>query len=324
MDHIFADILETCLIRIEAGASIEECLSEYPGYRAELESALQAAVWVRTQPTPQMSAASRASLETKMMDAAAARRAAPPSFPQRVRNTLEGWREVGPVGTLASILRSIGYQGSLSPVWLRFVTTVIAAVMALAVGGGVIAGARVIVGVINPQPTVTPTPMPINFVFTGIIEQMNDDSWVVNRENNPQTIIINQDTVVNGAPAVGSTANVTGVVLSGGIRVATDIVVVAPTPTPTLIPTIPPPPTPTPTPTPTLTPTTEVVPIVVPLPGDDQPAPTDPPSAPAPEPPAPAPEPEPPAPAPEPPPPSDDDDDGGGDDDDDGGGDDDD
>lgn len=311
MDHIFADILETCLIRIEAGASIEECLSEYPGYRAELESALQAAVWVRTQPKPQMSAASRVSLETKMLEAVATRRAAPPTLAERLRNTLESWREAGPVGMLAGILRSLGYQGSLSPVWLRFATIVIAAVMTLAVGGGVIAGARVLVEVISPQPTVTPTPMPINFVFTGIIEQINEDSWVINRENNLQTIIINQDTVVAGEPAVGSTANVSGVVLSGDIRVASDITVIAPTPTPTLVPTIPPPPTPTLTPLPTLTPTTEVVPIIVPLPGsDDQPAPADPPP--------PAPADPPPAPAdPPPPPPSDDDDDGGGDDDDD-------
>src|SRR6478672_2959178 len=78
MDEMLADILQTCLVRIDAGASIDECLAAYPQQRQELEVPLTAAMQLRTLPRPALPAATQAALETRMLALAAQRRAAPP------------------------------------------------------------------------------------------------------------------------------------------------------------------------------------------------------------------------------------------------------
>src|SRR5215218_1355039 len=77
MDEMLADILQTCLVRIDAGASVDECLAAYPQQREALEAPLTAAMQLRRLPRPALPAATQAALETRMLALAAQRRAAP-------------------------------------------------------------------------------------------------------------------------------------------------------------------------------------------------------------------------------------------------------
>src|SRR5205823_5023257 len=76
MDDGVAEILDMCLVRLEAGASVDACLSEHPQQRAELEAPLLIAATLTKLPRPAMPAATRAALESQMLARAAARRAA--------------------------------------------------------------------------------------------------------------------------------------------------------------------------------------------------------------------------------------------------------
>src|SRR3712207_2286457 len=86
MDEQYADILQVCLTRIEAGASVEECLAAYPAERAVLEGPLRAAVRLRQHPWPDMPSPTRAAIQSRLRSQVAAYRTgtvpvAPPAAP---------------------------------------------------------------------------------------------------------------------------------------------------------------------------------------------------------------------------------------------------
>src|SRR5439155_26931297 len=143
MDDGVAEILDTCLVRLEAGASVDECLSEHPQQRAELEAPLLIAATLTKLPRPAMPAATRAALESRMLAQAAARRAALPARPA-----------LDPAALLAGVLRALGYRVSPSRPWMRLASAAIALVLALALGVGAFAAARTIIRTIAPpRPT---------------------------------------------------------------------------------------------------------------------------------------------------------------------------
>ncbi|GAB4110439.1 MAG: hypothetical protein Fur005_02220 [Roseiflexaceae bacterium] len=63
-----AELLQICLDRIEAGASIEECLADYPEQRLELEPLLRAVVQFEQLALPSMPASSLQAIEGRMLD----------------------------------------------------------------------------------------------------------------------------------------------------------------------------------------------------------------------------------------------------------------
>src|SRR5262245_59882707 len=172
MDDGLVDILETCLDRLAAGASVDECLAAYPTQHAALEPALRAADSLRQLPRPAMPSHTRATLESQMLARAAARRAAAPVASQP-------WWRLGPSAILAGALRALGYGGPLSAPWLRIAATAVVLVLALLLGAGAYAAAATIISALNPTPTPTPiptptaTPSPQNFAIEGIVEQID-------------------------------------------------------------------------------------------------------------------------------------------------------
>jgi len=264
MDDGVAEILDTCLARLAAGASIEDCLAVFPEQRAELESPLRAAVGLMRLPHPVMSAQARAALETKMLASARARRAA--RLPARAP-----WWRLGPSAMLAGVLRALGYGGSLSAPWLRLGAAAVALVLALVLGAGAYAAARALVLRIappTPTPALAPTPIllltPAPFTIEGLVERADQEAWVVDGT----TVLIDTQTQITGAPALSGRVRVTGILRADGARIARSISVV-PAATPTLAPTSAATPTPFifPTVTPAPAPTQPPAPIVVPSDG---------------------------------------------------------
>jgi hypothetical protein len=269
MDDGLSDILETCLDRLAAGASVDECLAAYPAQRGALEPVIRAAARLSQLPRPAMPTHTRAALEAQMLARAAARRAAAPAR--------QPWWQLDPSAILAGVLRALGYGGPLSAPWLRLAATAVALVLALLLGAGAYAAARTIVSFIAPAPTPTPAPtsMPTatpasqTFALEGVIERIDQEAWVVAGA----TIAIDAQTTIVGTPTLGAPVHISGVEYADGSRLARDVRVdSAPTPQPpasTVAPTPPPAPTVAPTPFafPTITPSPAPAPVVAPPPG---------------------------------------------------------
>jgi hypothetical protein len=260
MDDGLPDILERCLDHLERGATLEECLVAFPAQRADLEPALRAAAQVRALPRPAMPEATRASLETRMLAAAAQRRVAfTPARP----------RTIDLAAILAGVLRAIGYRGSLQQAWLRPAALIATVVLALMLSAGTFAAARAIVEAVRARPTATPTALPTGAPtprpLDGTIEEIAQERWVVAGE----IVSIAADTEISGTPALGATAHISGTVGMSGTFVAHSIVVAAaptevPTATSTAIPTAVPTATSTAVPTATSTAIPTAVPAAIP------------------------------------------------------------
>jgi len=228
MDEMLADILQTCLMRIDAGASIDECLVAYPQQRNALEAPLYASAQIRALPRPALPATTRTALEMRMLALAADRRAAPtPAATPNGRTHLpprNGTLE--PAALLAGLLRTLGYRGPLAWPWLRLASAAIAIVLALALGAGALAAARAIVRAIQGPPR-TPTitlPAATPFTLDGPIEQLTSERWVVNGI----AVVLDAQTAVDGTPTVGAVAHVRGNVQADATLLARNITVAAP------------------------------------------------------------------------------------------------
>ena len=224
---MLADIVQTCLARIEGGASVDECLAAYPQQRDALEASLKAVTQFRALPRPALPAATRAALETRMLALAAQRRAAPSPASSNGHVPLRApVRAVGSAALLAGLLRALGYRGPLALPWLRLASGVIALVLALALGTGALAAARAIVRVIQGSPT-TPTitlPAATPFTLDGPIEQITSERWVVNGF----TVVLDAQTTIKDTPSIGAIAHVRGEVQADATLLARSITVEAP------------------------------------------------------------------------------------------------
>jgi hypothetical protein len=252
VDETLADILHTCFVRIDAGASIEDCLAAYPQQRAELEGPLRMATQLRTLPRPALPPATRATLETQLLALADQRRtgqmiaaspngSAPPKAPSR---------GLEPSALLAGLVRALGYRGPLGQPWLRLASAAIAVLLALALGTGALAAARAIVRAIQGPASAPTATLPASTPFTldGPIEQIAPERWVVSG----MAIAIDSQTVVSGAPAAGATAHIRGALHADGTLLAQTIEIApgqpAAVPPAQVAPTAPPAPQPTPAP----------------------------------------------------------------------------
>lgn len=295
MDDGIADILDQCLARIEQGATVEECLAVFPARRAEIELPLRMAAQVAELPRPAMPGATRAALEAKMLAAAAARRAAtatngahkpapqPAAPPSRA--------PLAQAGILTAILRGLGLSGPSRQPWLRPLALAATIVFALALSAGALAAARALVDIVRPQPapsataapTTAATAAPAPRQIDGAIEQIAQERWVVGG----QVVIVGANTVVDGAPSVGSIAHISGTPAAGGALLADRISVEAPlaptdapAPAATAVPTETPAPAATAAPKATAAPAAQPQPTAAPeaaptSPPEQPPAPTD-------------------------------------------------
>lgn len=253
MDEQLADILNTCLTRLEGGASVEDCLIAYPQHQQALEASLRAAVHLRALPRPSLPSATRALLETQMLALASARRTA--SGPSPALNgravATPNWRTFDPSAVLAGLLRTLGYRGPLARPLLRLASLALALVLALALSAGVYAAARVIIETIIPQSTVAPAE---TFTLDGPIEQLGAQEWVVLG----LPVGVDAQTTIVGQAVLGASAHVSGVFLADG-RLRAQRIVVDPLPAP---------------PTPTAAPAPVEVPASAPPPPPSAPPPT--------------------------------------------------
>ncbi len=271
MDDVLSDIYAQCLARLDAGATVEDCLAAYPQQRAALEGPLRLAARLRALPGPApLPPAARAALATQVLGQVAAQRAASTGSvrtPQPQRTS----RAFDPIATLAGVLRALGYRGPLSPTWLRVASVAIGLILALVLSAGALAAARAIIRAIAPpQPTAVPSSTAPTFVpaqtfnLDGPIAQIAADGWVVNG----MTVALDAQTAISGTPTVGAMAHVRGMLQDNGTLLARSITVdaaVAPTgpsaDAPTATPAQPPPTSapitevPTPVAEPTLAPT---------------------------------------------------------------------
>jgi hypothetical protein len=230
MDDALTDIYAQCLERLEAGATVEECLAAYPQERAALEGLLRLAARLRALPRPApLPAAARAAIATSVLAEVATQRNVSTSA---ARSTI-AWRPphpFDPSAMLAGILRALGYRGALSPLVLRLASAAIAVVLALVLGMGVFAAARAIINAIAPQPTATPMPTLApaqTFTLDGPIEQIAPDGWVVNGI----PVAIDAQTAIAGTPAIGAVAHLRGLIQADGTLLAQQVTIAA-SPTP--------------------------------------------------------------------------------------------
>src|SRR5262245_23029748 len=117
MDETLVDILETCLVRLEAGASVEACLALYPQQHAALEAPLRAAARLHALPQPSLPPAARTTIETQLFQRVTARRTQTMTSIDSNGHAPTGWQtwhRLAPSATLAGILRTLGYRGPLS------------------------------------------------------------------------------------------------------------------------------------------------------------------------------------------------------------------
>jgi len=270
MDDVLSDIYAQCLARLDAGATVEDCLAAYPQQRAALEGPLRLAARLRALPGPApLPPAARAALATQVLGQVAAQRAASTGSvrtPQPQRTP----RAFDPIATLAGVLRALGYRGPLSPTWLRLASIAIGLILALVLSAGALAAARAIIRVIAPpQPTavpasIVPTLVPAEtFTLDGPIAQIATDGWLVNG----MLVAVDAQTAISGTPAVGALAHVRGTLQDNGSLLARSITIDPVVPTsppagaPTAAPAQPAPTSapvaevPTPVPEPTLAPT---------------------------------------------------------------------
>jgi hypothetical protein len=254
VEETLVDILDMCFVRIQAGASVEDCLAAFPQHRVEIEGPLRLATQLSALPRPMAPSTTRATLETQLLALAAQRRtgqmpaatsngATPPSASGRV---------LEPAALLAGFLRALGYRGPLAQTWLRVASVAIAILLALALGTGVVAAARAIVRAIQAPSSTSTTTLPASTPFTldGPIEQIAPERWVVNGF----AVAIDSQTVVSGAPSAGAIAHIRGILQADGVMLAQTIEIVAAQPTAVrpvpALPTTPPTPQPAPAPAP--------------------------------------------------------------------------
>jgi hypothetical protein len=208
MDEQFADMLQMCLARLDAGASIEECLAAFPQQRAQLEGPLRTAAQLRTQSWPGMPNPIRTAITSKLHAQVAIQRTGalpaqptPPSAPPR-------WsRDPGVI--LENVIRWLGYQGSLPRVWLRPAAIVLGLALALAVSAGAIAAARAVIQAITPPAQTSAID---TFSLDGVIQQMSPTEWVI--EGVP--VSVDAQTSITGVPAISAHVTLQGVIQEDG------------------------------------------------------------------------------------------------------------
>lgn len=219
MDEAVADIFETCLERLAAGATVEDCLVAYPAERATLEPLLRAATRLQALPRPApLPAAAQAALATRVLNQVTNARSATTSVP-RLAQTPASAPRPGPSALLAGVLRMLGYRGPLAQPWLRLGATALALVLAFALVATAYAAVRAI---FSPSPDAPAALAPAtSFALEGFIEAVSEAGLVVAGI----AVDLGPQTVITGTPEVGAHAEVRGQIREDGTLLAEAVVV---------------------------------------------------------------------------------------------------
>jgi Domain of unknown function (DUF5666) len=228
MDDALGDMFAECLARLDAGATVDECLAAYPQERAALEGPLRLATRLRALPGPApLPPVARARLTTQVLEQVAAQRASITGS-ARSPSARPTQRAFDASALLAGILRAMGYRGALSVIWLRVASVAIAVVLVLLLSAGALAAARAVIRVIvPPQPTAAPastqpTLAPAEtFNLDGPITQLAPDGWIVNG----MPVALDPQTAISGTPALGAVAHIRGPLQDDGALLARSITV---------------------------------------------------------------------------------------------------
>lgn len=251
MDEQYADILQDCLTRLDAGASIEECLSAFPQHRAALEGPLRTAVRLRHQGWPAMPVTTQAAVQSRLRTELAGRRTGAIPSPGPAASQSPGRPPRDPAAILEALLRSAGVRGTPPRPWLRLAAIGLGVVLALVLGAGALAAARAVIRAIAPAvaPSPTQTAAVDTFTLRGVIQQITPSAWVVEG----MSVSVDEQTVIEGTPEVGASVTVVGALQDDGTLLARTVTVLAAASAPTVSPATPapaptePPPTAVPT-----------------------------------------------------------------------------
>lgn len=271
MDDTLADIVTTCLQRIEAGSTLDACLAAYPAERAQLEPMLRVATRLRALPRPTpLPAAVQATITSRVLQ-----QLRQPTITGESARPQPGPapRRLDPATILAGTLRALGYRGPLARPWLHLGVLALALVLAV----GLAATAYAAVRALSPlAPASGPTALvpATTFDLHGPIEAVSSSTLVINGI----TIDFGTQTSIAGTPLVGATAHASGQIRDDGTLLANSVTVDAAAPDQTSVSTEAPvavattAPSPSPAPP---QPTTEPAPPVEPTVAPAAPAPAD-------------------------------------------------
>lgn len=222
MDERLSDILATCLQRIEAGASVDDCLAAYPAERTALEPLLRVASRLRALPHP-------APLTPAAL-AAVAGRVSGSLGPRPTASSVAPGHGLDAAAALAGVLRALGYGGPLSRPWLRFGAAALAVLFAVFLATTAYAAVRAVFS--GPAARGAVLAPATRFELEGSIEAFNEATIVIDGI----TLDLGPDTEFVGTPGVGLGARATGRIRDDGTLLGERIVVDTPlataTPTP--------------------------------------------------------------------------------------------
>ncbi|HMQ31606.1 MAG TPA: hypothetical protein PKD53_12830 [Chloroflexaceae bacterium] len=217
MDERLGDILATCLQRIEAGATVDECLAAYPAERAAVEPLLRVATRLQALPRPApLSAAAQAAVTSQVLSQLTAPRLAAPGAVQAHPPPAPG--RLDPSALLAGVLRAVGYRGPLAQPWLRLGALGLALLLAVALAATAYAVARAI---FPPRAGPAALAPASSFALEGPIEALGEATIVIAGI----TLDLGPETTFAGTPGVGAIARATGQIRDDGTLLAETITV---------------------------------------------------------------------------------------------------
>ncbi|MBI2845840.1 MAG: hypothetical protein HYX86_04775 [Chloroflexi bacterium] len=206
--------LEECLDLMTQGESLSACLARYPDQAEELALLLSLAKGIEgLKPAEPLPASVVVRQRRTLLQTAS-------QFAQE---------EKRPIFSLLSWWPSLSTQPVLAVAAVLALTLVIGGGAVLASGGNLgEALLQLVPGQVREalglEEEATPVLEMVEVEFTGVIESISEISWVVSG----QTVLLDADTVVEGTPQVGLTAEVTALVQPDGSLLATHIQVEEP------------------------------------------------------------------------------------------------
>lgn len=205
--------LEECLALLAKGESLAACLQRYPQEAAELTLLLQIAKGIEgLRPQEPVSASVAARQRRLFLQRAAA-------LEQEEQTTSQGF-----LAWLPLVRMPVPARMALAAATVFALTLIIGAGAVLASGGDL---GEVLLQLI-PEPLQealgleveeTPVPEVVEVEFSGTIESIGEGSWVISG----QTVLVDANTMVEGTPQVGLTAEVTALSQPDGSLLATHI-----------------------------------------------------------------------------------------------------
>lgn len=231
MDETLANIFATCLQRIEAGATLDECLAAYPTARGELESLLRVATRLQALPRPALlPSAVQTAITGRVLNQLQAQQATATGALRSIQAPA-GPQRLDASARLVGVLRALGYRGPLAQPWLRLGALGLALLLAVTLAAAAYGAVRAIFPPVATGPDALAAAT--RFELQGSVEALSEATLVIAGV----TIDLGPQTVITGTPAVGALAQASGQIRDDGSLLAETVVVEGDTTGPTAAPT---------------------------------------------------------------------------------------